>query len=164
MSSADLSSGRTVSWCTIVAVVAALLHLSSELRADSFVMKSGNVIDGSVARGSDISVFIKDEIGLLKSITLTDVAEVKIDLRNDEQVVGRLVGFRDDVHEVLMEKWTLHIKDGRVVRSVVAYDGEAPAIISNAGGPAIGVDTQDVVPVLKSGSDDGSGVLKRAPM
>lgn len=162
MSSENVSFGHRESLCPIIVAVAALLYMSPELHADSFVMKSGKIIDGIVADGSNISVFIKDKDGLLKSIMVADIAEVHVGLKSGAQVVGRLAGFRDDVYEIVTDEWTLYIKDGQVVQSVVVYDEGTLAIVPNAGGPAIGIDTPE--PPSEPNSTNESDMLKRAPL
>ena len=162
MSSENVSFGHKESLCPIIVAVAALLCMSPELHADSFVMKSGKVIDGTIADGSEISVFIKDREGLLKSIMVADIVEVQVGLKSGAQVVGRLAGFRDDVYEIETDEWTLYIKDGQVVQSVVVYDEATPSIVPNAGGPAIGIETPE--PPTEPSSTNESDMLKRAPL
>lgn len=164
MSSENISLARKGHSSLFIVVVAALFHMSSELHADSFVMTSGKVIDGTVADGSDISVFIKDEDGLLKSVMVADIAEVQVDLRNGAQIVGRLAGFHEDVYEIISDGRRLYVEDGRVVQTSIVRSKDAPAVIPNAGGPAIDVDTQDDATDPHSGNDYDSDILRRAPL
>ena len=150
------------SLCIVVAAV--VLHMPSQLQADSFVMKSGKVIEGTVAGGSDLSLFIKDKDGLLKSVMVPDIAEAQINLRSGAKVVGRLTGFRESVYEIATDEQTLYIKDGQVFQSVDVGKDDAPAPTRNAGGPAIGANTQNPASETKSGDDDPSDILKRAPL
>lgn len=163
MSSENVSFGcRGSLYPIIIAVMTALLHVPPPAHADSFVMTSGKIIDGTIASGSDISVFIKDKNGLLNSVLVADIAEVRIDLRSGEQVVGRLAGFRDGVYEILSGGWAQQIKDGQVVQSLAVRDDDAPAVVPNAGGPAVGIDTKD--PASEPEPTDKSDMLRRAPL
>ncbi|MGI9437767.1 MAG: hypothetical protein ACR2Q4_23550, partial [Geminicoccaceae bacterium] len=79
-----------------------------------------------------------------------------------EEVVGQLVGFRDDTYKIVTDKWVLFIKEGRMVQSVVIYDDDAPPVVPNVGGPAIGVDKQEPSSEPESTADPEA--LKHATM
>ena len=142
MSLQTIRIGFSRSLLPIVIAAAALLQMSSQLHADSFVMTSGKVIDGSVVSSSDVSVFIKDTNGLLQSVLLADVAEVRIDLSGGEEIIGRLTSFQDDTYELVTDNWTLFVRDGRVIQSLAVYDEGTQSVVPNAGGPAIGINEQ----------------------
>jgi hypothetical protein len=151
-------------WSLYIVVAAVFLQVPSQPLADSFVLNSGKVIEGTVAGGSDISIFIKDKDGLLNSVMVPDIAEVRIDLESGEQIVGRLAGFGNDVYKVVADGRIVYIEDGRVVRTSIAHDDEAPAAVPNAGGPAIGLGTENPTSEPDSGDDYLSDILKHAPM
>ena len=162
--------GRSGSLRPIFLVVAGFLQMASQAQADSFVMTSGKVIEGTVVDGSSVSVFIKDKNGLLQSVMLADVAEVRVGLDGDEEMVGRLAGFRDGVYEIVENDSTFYVEDGRVTQTVAVQDEGAPAVIPNAGGPAIGIDTPETFSATPPETPPEpapaamSELLKRAPL
>lgn len=157
-------TGSRRSLYPVVTLAVALLHMSTPLHADSFVLTSGKVIEGTVAGGSDISLFIKDANGLLESVLLTSVAEVRVTLSSGEEVVGRLIDFQDGTYEMATDKWLLFVKDGNVIQSVQVQDATAPAIFPNAGGPAISVDTEEPAKKPEPTDEETDALTKRATM
>jgi Calx-beta domain len=69
-------------------------------RADSIVLKSGEVIEGSVIEATRNTVIVLRSIGGMRQMPIEDIEEVRVDLARGQPIVGQLLGWADGVYEV----------------------------------------------------------------
>jgi hypothetical protein len=68
--------------------------------ADSIVLKSGEVIEGSVIEATRNTVIVLRSIGGMRQMPIEDIEEVRVDLARGQPIVGQLLGWADGVYEV----------------------------------------------------------------
>jgi hypothetical protein len=73
---------------------------AGDARADRIVLKSGEVIEGSIIEATRNTVIVLRSIGGMRQMPIPDVAEVRVDLPRGQQIVGQLLGWADGVYEV----------------------------------------------------------------
>ncbi len=93
MSSARGAQGRAVglaAW-TLAILVVTWTGASITARADTIVLKSGEVVDGSLVQATRNTLIVRRAIGGMHQMPLQDIAEVRIDRAQGEQISGQLL-------------------------------------------------------------------------
>jgi hypothetical protein len=85
---------------TLTAVLMIWVVGGGEARADRIVLKSGEVIEGSVIEATRNTVIVLRSIGGMRQMPIQEIEEVRVDLAQGQQIVGELLGWADGVYEV----------------------------------------------------------------
>jgi hypothetical protein len=116
MAPARRTQGRAVglaAW-TLVILVATWTGASITARADTIVLKSGEVVEGSLVQATRNTLIIRRAIGGMPQMALHDIAEVRID-RQAEQISGQLLSWADEVYQIRSGGEVVRISEGRIV-------------------------------------------------
>jgi Calx-beta domain len=81
-------------------LAAAVVVTCGDARAERFVLKSGEVVDGSIIQATRNTVIIGRSIGGMRQLPIQEIGEVRLDLARGEQVVGQFLGWADGVYEL----------------------------------------------------------------
>jgi hypothetical protein len=73
---------------------------SSEVRAERIVLKSGEVIEGSIVDATRNTVIIRRSIGGMRQMRIQDIEEVRLDLAPGREIAGQFLSWADGVYEV----------------------------------------------------------------
>ena len=73
---------------------------AGDARADRIVLKSGEVIEGSIIEATRNTVIVQRSIGGMRQMPIPDIEEVRVDLPRGQLIVGQLLGWADGVYEV----------------------------------------------------------------
>jgi Calx-beta domain len=84
----------------LTALVMTWMVGGGDARADRIVLKSGEVIEGSVIEATRNTVIVLRSIGGMRQMPIQDIQEVQVDLAQGQQIVGELLGWADGVYEV----------------------------------------------------------------
>jgi RNase P/RNase MRP subunit p29 len=85
------------------------------VRADTVVLKSGEMLEGSIIDATRNTLVLQRAIGGMRQIPLREVAEVRIDLPRGQQVSGQLLSWADGVYEVRSGGEIVRIGAGKIV-------------------------------------------------
>ena len=103
----------------IAAALTALLMTwmigAGDARADRIVLKSGEVIEGSIIEATRNTVIVQRSIGGMRQMPIPDVEEVRVDLPRGQQIVGQLLGWADGVYEVRAGDEIIRVGESGVV-------------------------------------------------
>ena len=129
-------------------------------QADTFTLKSGQTIDGTVVEGTGMALFIKTTSNALRPVMIEEIEEIRLNLNNGDEVVGRVTGYQDGAYQMVIDDWLLHIKEGRVVKSKSPTPaGDAPSISEGIGGPA-----EKLAPDRSEEPTPDNSLVRRAPL
>ena len=67
-------------------------------RADTIVLKSGEVVEGSLVQATRNTLIVRRAIGGMHQMPLQDIAEVRIDRAQGERISGQLLSWADGVY------------------------------------------------------------------
>ena len=81
-------------------LAAAVVVPSGDVRAERLVLKSGEVVDGSIIETTRNTVIIARSIGGMRQLPIQEIGEVRFDLARGQQVVGQFLGWADGVYEM----------------------------------------------------------------
>ena len=79
-------------------LAAAVVVPSGDVRAERLVLKSGEVVDGSIIETTRNTVIIARSIGGMRQLPIQEIGEVRFDLARGQQVVGQFLGWADGVY------------------------------------------------------------------
>ncbi|MEM7042876.1 MAG: Calx-beta domain-containing protein [Pseudomonadota bacterium] len=88
--------------------------LLSPAFADSFHLKDGQVIDGSVLRGTINTVTVQSASGI-QLITFAQIDRAVIALADGSELAGEIISWRDGVFEIQAAGEVLRVADGEVL-------------------------------------------------
>jgi Calx-beta domain len=74
--------------------------VSGDARAEDIVLKSGEVVEGSIIEATRNTVIVQRSIGGMRQMPIQDIAEVRFDLAQGLRFAGELLGWADGVYEV----------------------------------------------------------------
>lgn len=92
--------GGAVTALAVLLLAAAIVVTSGEARAERFVLKSGEVVEGAIVEATRNTVIIARSIGGMRQLPIEEIGEVRFDLAPGQQVVGQFLGWADGVYEV----------------------------------------------------------------
>jgi hypothetical protein len=81
-------------------LAAAVVVPSGDVRAERLVLKSGEVVDGSIIETTRNTVIIARSIGGMRQLPIQEIGEVRFDLARGQQIVGQFLGWADGVYEM----------------------------------------------------------------
>lgn len=93
-------SGGVAAVLPALLLAAAVVVPSGDVRAERFVLKSGEVVDGSIIETTRNTVIIARSIGGMRQLPIQEIGEVRFDLARGQQVVGQFLGWADGVYEM----------------------------------------------------------------
>ena len=117
MSSARGAQGRAVglaAW-TLAILVVTWTGASITARADTIVLKSGEVVEGSLVQATRNTLIVRRAIGGMHQMPLRDIAEVRIDRAQAEQISGQLLSWADGVYQIRSSGEVVRISEGRIL-------------------------------------------------
>jgi hypothetical protein len=88
---------------------------SGAARADSFFLRSGEPIDGSIVQATRNTLIIRRGIGGMHQTSIRDIEEVRIDLAQGEQISGQLLGWAEGVYRIRLGGEEVRIGEGRIL-------------------------------------------------
>ena len=104
------------------AVVAALTALLAtwvvapgDARAERIVLKSGEVVEGSIIDATRNTVIVQRSIGGMRQMPIQDIGEVQFDLAQGQQIAGQFLGWADGVYEIGSGDEVVRVSEGGVV-------------------------------------------------
>ena len=78
----------------------ALCVLASGASAASFLLETGESLEGEVIHATRNTLMVRERIGAIRQLSLGDVQTVEIATRDGSKISGALLGWRDGVYEV----------------------------------------------------------------
>ena len=104
------------------AVVAALTALLAtwvvapgDARAERIVLKSGEVVEGSIIDATRNTVIVQRSIGGMRQMPIQDIGEVQFDLAQGQRIAGQFLGWADGVYEIGSGDEVVRVSEGGVV-------------------------------------------------
>jgi Calx-beta domain len=88
---------------------------SGAARADTIVLKSGEVVEGSMVQATRNTLIVRRAIGGMHQMSLQDIEEVRIDLPQGEQISGELLSWADGVCQIRSGGEVVRISEGRIL-------------------------------------------------
>jgi RNase P/RNase MRP subunit p29 len=88
---------------------------SGAAQADSFVLKSGEPIEGSMVQATRNTLIIRRAIGGMHQMPIQAIQEVRIDLAQGEQISGQLLSWADGVYQIRSGGEVVRISAGRIL-------------------------------------------------
>src|SRR5919109_993710 len=105
---------RLAAW-TLAILVATWTGASITARADTIVLKSGEVVEGSLVQATRNTLIIRRAIGGMHQMSLHDIAEVRIDRAQGEPISGQLLSWADGVYQIRSGGEVVRISEGRIL-------------------------------------------------
>jgi hypothetical protein len=96
-------------------LLASFTGAPGEVRADTFVLKGGEVVDGSIVDATRNTVIIRRMVGGMRQMRLRDIEEVRLELAQGQAISGQFLGWADGVYQVRSGNQTLHIAQGDIL-------------------------------------------------
>jgi RNase P/RNase MRP subunit p29 len=96
-------------------------------RADTFVLKSGEPIEGSIVQATRNTLIIRRAIGGMHQMSIRGVAKVRIDLVRGERVSGQLLSWADGVYQIRSVGEVVRISEGRILSRAPLEAEPSPA-------------------------------------
>jgi RNase P/RNase MRP subunit p29 len=88
---------------------------SGGARADTFVLKSGEPIEGSIVQATRNTLIVRRAIGGVHQMSLKHIEEVRIDLAQGEQISGHLLSWAEGVYQIRSGGEVVRISEGRIL-------------------------------------------------
>jgi hypothetical protein len=92
--------GHIATALTVLLLSSTAMVVSGDARAEGFVLKSGEVVEGSIIEATRNTVIIQRSIGGMHQMPIQEIEEVRFDLARGQQIAGQFVGWADGVYEV----------------------------------------------------------------
>ena len=104
----------------LAAPVLALLVMTwtgapGDVRADTIVLKSGEVLEGSIIDATRNTVIVQRAVGGMRQMPIRDIAEVRLELARGQRVAGQLLGWADGVYQVRSGGQVMRIAEGDIL-------------------------------------------------
>jgi hypothetical protein len=81
----------------LATLVAAWAGASGAAWADTFVLKSSELVEGTIVQATRNTLIIRRSIGGMRQMSIQGIEEVRIDLAQGQQISGQLIGWADGV-------------------------------------------------------------------
>jgi hypothetical protein len=99
---------------------------SGAARADTFVLKSGEPIEGSIVQTTRNTLIVRRAIGGVHQMSLKHIEEVRIDLAQGEQISGHLLSWAEGVYQIRSGGEVVRIGEGRILSRAPLEPGPSP--------------------------------------
>jgi RNase P/RNase MRP subunit p29 len=86
-----------------------------DVRADTIVLKSGEVLEGSIIDATRNTVVVQRAIGGMRQMSIREIEEVRIELAQGQQVSGQLLSWAEGVYQVRSGGQVLRIGEGDIL-------------------------------------------------
>jgi Calx-beta domain len=86
-----------------------------DVRADTIVLKSGEVLEGSIIDATRNTVVVQRSIGGMRQMSIREIEEVRIELAQGQQVSGQLLSWAEGVYQVRSGGQVLRISEGDIL-------------------------------------------------
>jgi hypothetical protein len=96
-------------------LVSALTGAADAVRADTFVLKGGEPIEGSIVQATRNTLIIRRAIGGMHQMSLQGIEEVRIDLAPGKWISGQLLGWAEGVYQIRSGGEVVRIGEGRIL-------------------------------------------------
>ena len=117
---ATVAAGRR-RWqgCTVAALVlgimAASIVAAPAARSATLALHTGEQLDGTIVHATRNTVIVRLTDGM-RQLGLTEIREIRVDVRDGRPVIGRLVGWVDGVYEIQAGNEVVWVTDeGRLI-------------------------------------------------
>jgi hypothetical protein len=107
-----------------------------EVRADSIVLKDGEVLEGSIIDATRNTVIVQPVIGGMRQMSIRDIEEVRIDLAQGQTISGQLLGWADGVYQVRAGGEVIRISEGDILSRAAGAEATGQPARSLPAGPA----------------------------
>src|ERR671918_103248 len=87
---------------------------SADLRADTIVLKSGEVLEGSIIDATRNTVIVQRTIGGMRQMPIRDIEEVRIEIAQGQRISGQLLSWADGVYQVRWGGQVVRISEGNI--------------------------------------------------
>jgi RNase P/RNase MRP subunit p29 len=84
-------------------------------RADAIVPQNGESVDGAIVDATRNTVIVRRAMGEMRQKPIQEIAEVRLDLIQGEQIAGQLLRWVDGVHEVRSNGDIVRVSAGRIL-------------------------------------------------
>jgi hypothetical protein len=88
---------------------------SADLRADTIVLKSGEVLEGSIIDATRNTVIVQRTIGGMRQMPIRDIEEVRIEIAQGQRISGQLLSWADGVYQVRWGGQVVRISEGDIL-------------------------------------------------
>jgi Calx-beta domain len=85
---------------TALLLTSSVVVVSGDARAERFILKSGEAVEGSIIQATRNTVIIQRSIGGMRQMSIEDIGEVRLDLAPGRQITGQFLGWAEGVYEV----------------------------------------------------------------
>ena len=107
--------GRIASALTALLFSFTLVAVSGEARAEVIVLKSGEVVEGSIIQATRNTVIVQRTIGGMRQMPIQDIGEVRFDLAQGLRFAGEFLGWADGVYEVRSGDQIIRISESGIL-------------------------------------------------
>lgn len=117
------ASGRRTEalWrCALMGLAAALCILSCAVSAATFVLKSGERLEGEVIHATRNTLMVRETIGRIRQLSHGDVQSVEITTADGQVVSGVLLGWHDGVYDIRSEDEETSVEGRTIVETATA--------------------------------------------
>jgi hypothetical protein len=106
-----------------------------DVRADTIVLKDGEVVEGSIIDATRNTVIVQPAIGGMRQMSIRDIEEVRIDLAQGQTISGQLLGWTDGVYQVRSGGEVIRISEGDILSRAAGEVATGQSPRSLPGGP-----------------------------
>jgi Calx-beta domain len=107
--------GRSATALTALLFSFTLVAVSGEVRAEVIVLKSGEVVEGSIIEATRNTVIVQRTIGGMRQMPIQDIREVRFDLAQGLRFAGEFLGWGDGVYEVRSGDQIIRISESGIL-------------------------------------------------
>ncbi len=120
-------TGARAMRCCVCWVAFSLVALPALALAETFFVKDGTVVEGTVLRSLGNTLTIKSDNGGMRQLPLSSIDRVEIAADNGELVTGNLAWWAAKVYVVVTSEGLVEVKDGAIKR--VSDTGQTPSAV-----------------------------------
>jgi RNase P/RNase MRP subunit p29 len=120
---------------TLALLVVAWIGASVAAGADTIVLKSGEVVQGSMVQATRNTLVVRRAIGGMHQMPLQDIREVRLELARGEQISGQLLSWADGVYQLRSGDEVIRISKG----SILSREPREEPTVTTAPAPAASV-------------------------
>ena len=107
--------GRIATALTALLLSFTPVVVSGDARAEAIVLKSGEVVEGSIIEATRNTVIVQRTIGGMRQMPIQDIGEVRFDLARGPRFAGEFLGWADGVYEVRSGDQIIRISESGIL-------------------------------------------------
>ena len=107
--------GRIATALTALLLSFTPVVVSGDARAEAIVLKSGEVVEGSIIEATRNTVIVQRTIGGMRQMPIQDIGEVRFDLAQGLRFAGEFLGWADGVYEVRSGDQIIRISESGIL-------------------------------------------------